>query len=386
MSRVATRFQRPRRRLLALSTVALIAACSPTAAPSGGGTPPSAATSPDPGSPTGLGATYDEVLARANQEGTLNLWSNTYGDPSNIKLLEDGLNAATGAQITIVAAPVSAQDAVTRLVAEQAAGKTPPSADVLESSASTLQPLADAGLIMSVDWEGLFGEKFEGIADRAAKGVPAGKGLELGNSVYTIVYNTELISADELPKTWEELADPTWAGKFAADPRGYPFNYFAPTWGEERVLDLVTRIAANNPLWVSGASNITAAISQGEVAFGLANTNQAEVLKAQGQPIDWYAPSEVPVVGQHSIIVEGTPHPNATALFNAWRTSEEGREVLWEVEKLALAWPNVGSPIGDKLAADGVKFEVPVDQADVELSNDILAKLGDIIEAAQGGG
>ena len=36
-----------------------------------------------------------------------------------------------------------------------------------------------------------------------------------------------MVKREELPKTWEELADPKWAGKFSTDPTGVAFRIVA---------------------------------------------------------------------------------------------------------------------------------------------------------------
>ncbi len=74
----------------------------------------------------------------------------------------------------------------------------------------------DAGNLAAAAEEGLFQPLDSPILDEAIPAEyrdPEDRWFGLALRTRTIVYNPELISADEVPKTYEELADPKWEGR-----------------------------------------------------------------------------------------------------------------------------------------------------------------------------
>jgi len=90
------------------------------------------------------------------------------------------------------------------------------------------------------------------------------------------MYNTDLITLDEVPDSIFDLTDPKYKGQFAINRAGNEsmITYFASIQsiiGPEKTLELMKGIMANDPLVLQSHTDVRRAIGSGEVKFGLVN-------------------------------------------------------------------------------------------------------------------
>lgn len=90
-----------------------------------------------------------------------------------------------------------------------------------------------------------------------------------------LVYNTDLVSEDELPDSVWDLTEPEWAGRFGVAPSNGSFVAFVTGMvlaeGEERTLEWLQGIAANEPVIFDGNGPIVDAVVAGDLDAGLVN-------------------------------------------------------------------------------------------------------------------
>lgn len=100
---------------------------------------------------------------------------------------------------------------------------------------------------------------------------PAGFNAPPGAFTMVIVYNKNLVSDEEAPKTWAELADPKWQGKIQyANPASSSSSYAAlVAWKEIGGWELVEAMAKNMTV-VDSSSGPFTAVGNGEVELGVA--------------------------------------------------------------------------------------------------------------------
>src|SRR5690606_4976208 len=109
-----------------------------------------------------------------------------------------------------------------------------------------------------------------------------------------IGYNSELTNPDDLPDTWEEIADPKWTGKYIVDPRGTLLSLIAVEWGQEKTLEWYENmLTVAPPQIVEGATASVQKVISGEAVFST-SIHDAEALEAQadGAPVEvkWLDP------------------------------------------------------------------------------------------------
>ena len=90
-----------------------------------------------------------------------------------------------------------------------------------------------------------------------------------------LVYNSNRVSEDELPRTLEELTDPKWRGRVGWAPSNGSFLTMATgmraIWGEERTRNWVEGMVANAVAVYPKNSPQVAAVGAGEIDIGLVN-------------------------------------------------------------------------------------------------------------------
>ncbi|MCB1256147.1 MAG: extracellular solute-binding protein [Microthrixaceae bacterium] len=101
----------------------------------------------------------------------------------------------------------------------------------------------------------------------------SGNWLAWAARVRVMLYNPNLISEDELPKSVLELSDPEWKGRFAYAPSGAfvtTVNYLIDSIGEDKTLEWLKGIKANG---VNEQKNgkVRDSVEAGQHEFGLAN-------------------------------------------------------------------------------------------------------------------
>ena len=213
---------------------------------------------------------------------------------------------------------------VQRIIAESQAGK-PAAVDIIQSgSLRALRPLIDRDMLASYPgWEKDFGldavyanQRFVGAY----------------NLTLPIAYNTKLVSAQDAPKTWEDLADPKWKGrKLIMEARLVPFAMLGTQWGKGKATELIKRILSQQqPLIVQGGTTVANALAGGQVSIAVGTyAYTIERLKKQGAAVDWVAVSPLPVLNSAVGVLKTAPHPNAARFFAGWLGSTEGQTVRY---------------------------------------------------------
>jgi len=270
----------------------------------------------------GRSADFDELVKLAAKENTLVFWASTPREETVQDLVKE-FNKRFGLNIKVTRVAVSATDVASRILAEKKAKRH--TVDVSIVSEPVIPMLATNDVIEKVDWEGLFGERLQGLKEAANNMVDInrGYGLEFRHLVYGIAYNTKKLSAAEVPKKWADLADPKWKRKIAVASQLSPLARLAPVIGTEEVIRLAKDLIKNEPIYTNGTVNTVQKVVSGEAPLGLVALNTALGAKKKGAPIDLVHPEPVAMVATQLVFVaKDAPHPNLAKLWTAWFASE----------------------------------------------------------------
>jgi len=161
----------------------------------------------------GASEAISQLYAAAKKEGTVVIWGPT--DAIVYQRMQEVLDQQYPG-IKIEHFESIPEPLVQRIIAESQAGK-PAAVDIIQSgSLRALRPLIDRDMLAAFPgWEKDFGldavyanQRFVGAY----------------NLTLPIAYNTKMVSAQEAPKSWEDLADPKWKGrKLIIEARLVPF-------------------------------------------------------------------------------------------------------------------------------------------------------------------
>jgi iron(III) transport system substrate-binding protein len=245
-----------------------------------------------------------ELYRSARNEGAVSIWS------LNVEEMQWIPKAFNKAYPGIKVEIVTDLNIVSRVVTEARARRY--AADVIWNSEASVQPLIERELLVRGGWE-QFGVRKENVgAD--------GHMLITSSAAYAVAYRKDRVSPTDVPKTWNDLADPKYRGKLAAGPILFArlTAALAAFEGEKPLLDY----ARTNDL-------LQQTITSGERPYVVAVTSHlAEGWKARGAPIEVVLPEPIFVLQFGAVVANHAPHPNAAKLLALWLESPQGRKEL----------------------------------------------------------
>ncbi len=210
-----------------------------------------------------------------------------------------------------------------------------PQADVfITTEVFTIQALQQEGILQSYISEAA-GE----LPSRAVG--PNNQWYGITQRVRVIMYNTELVSEEDVPQSIFELTDPTWQGQVASanSTNGSLQAQVAAMrqlLGEEATADWARGMANNDVTWFGGHTDVRKAVGAGEFKLGLVNHYYYHLQRAEGSPVGIVFPDQdegeiglltnLTAVG----IINGSRNlPAAQALVD-FLLSAEGQELFAE--------------------------------------------------------
>ncbi|MGH9257329.1 MAG: ABC transporter substrate-binding protein [Vicinamibacterales bacterium] len=194
---------------------------------------------------------------------------------------------------------------------------------------------------------------------------PHGEWVGTRLNVFVQAYNTKLVKKEELPKTWEELADPRWKGRLGIEQEDS--DWLAGISGEigaERAAKVFRQIVAANGVSVrKGHTLLTQLVASGEVPLALTVYNyKAEQLRREGAPIDWFTIGNAIARPNGVGVARNAPHPHAAVLFYDFELSEEGQTIIAEREFVPTS-RKIDTPL-NKVPMTFVDARVSIDEYD----------------------
>jgi len=143
--------------------------------------------------------------------------------------------------------------------------------------------------------------------------------------IFAQAYNTNLIKKEDLPKSWQDLANPKWKGKLGIEIKDDEWFYsLIQQMGEEKGLKLFREIGASNGFSVrKGHTLLTNLVASGEVPLALTVYNsRVEQLKNKGAPIDWFVLQPAIAQVNGAGVSRNAQHPYSALLFFDFLLSE----------------------------------------------------------------
>jgi iron(III) transport system substrate-binding protein len=156
--------------------------------------------------------------------------------------------------------------------------------DVVETNGPELESMSREQILQAI--------KSPYHADLIAPAIrPHGEWVGTRLNVFVQAYNTKLVKKEELPKAWEDLADPKWKGRLGIEQEDS--DWLAGVFGEigeERGMKLFRQMVVSNGISTrKGHTLLTQLVASGEVPLALTVYNyKAEQLRREGAPIDWF--------------------------------------------------------------------------------------------------
>ena len=189
----------------------------------------------------------------------------------------------------------------------------------------------------------------------------------------SILYNTDLVKADDAPKTWEDLLDPKWKGNIGMpDPSQHSttaaFLLSLRKIIGDKWLDYAKGLAAQKPRMVTALAPVADEIVRGEVRVGITYIKYVKQYKG---PIDYVLMDKHLADPNYMSVGSKSHHPNAAKLYMEYACSPEGQKAMAEEGEFVL-YPGVHPAIknAEKVAQRMILLDVPTAEELKKLTND----------------
>ena len=158
-----------------------------------------------------------------------------------------------------------------------------------------------------------------------------------------IGYNTNLVKAEDAPKSFADLLDPKWSGKMVKAHPGYSGNVMSATFQITRDLgwEYLEKLAKQKIMQVQSSTDPPKKLALGERAVMVdGNEYNALQLKEAGQPVEIVYPTEgTPMAVGPNAIFKNAPNPNAARLFQSFMFTPECQQLVIDVGALRSVHP-----------------------------------------------
>jgi len=207
-----------------------------------------------------------------------------------------------------------------------------PAWDVLIGGGGLLQPLFEENLVASYH-----SPQRRAVTDALIDSNGYWSGFYI--NPYVLGYNTNFVTREEIPKSYDELLDPRWKGRrIAIDSTAHGLlRGLAATWGKDKAVAYLKRLAEQQPVMAGASITAVDSMHTGNVSMVLARAPVIEGYKNKlGSPFNLV--SLEPIIAQLDAVMLSaqSPHPNAARLFADFALSKEGQSALAEVQQIPV--------------------------------------------------
>lgn len=259
-----------------------------------------------------------KLVEGAKKEGELNIYTSAQTD--DMGALAKAFEARYGIKVNIWRA--SSEKVLQRAVQEARANRA--AMDVAETNGPELESMHREKVLQAVKSPYL-----KDLIEQAIR--PHGEWVGTRLNVFVQAYNTNAVKKEEVPKTWEDLANPKWKGKLGIEQEDADWlaGQYAEM-GEAKASKVFRDIVNNNGISVrKGHTLLTQLVASGEIPLALTVYNyKAQQLKEKGAPIDWFHIGPAIARPNGIGVAKNAPHPHAAVLFFDFEISEEGQKIL----------------------------------------------------------
>jgi iron(III) transport system substrate-binding protein len=145
-------------------------------------------------------------------------------------------------------------------------------------------------------------------------------------------YNTDLVKAEDAPKSLADLLDPKWAGKMVKAHPAYSGTIMTATFQIVRELGwgYFEKLATQRVMQVQSSTDPPKKLALGERAI-MADGNDYNLIQLMdaGRPVVPIYPAEgTPTITGPTGVFVAAPNPNAARLLHGWLHSREGQQML----------------------------------------------------------
>jgi iron(III) transport system substrate-binding protein len=181
----------------------------------------------------------------------------------------------------------------------------------------------------------------------------------------SMLYNTDMVKAADLPKTFDDLLNPKWTGKISLpDPTLHTttaqFLWNLQKFKGDKWLDFVKALAKQKPILVESLAPVTTTVIKGEAPIGITYIKYVKQYKG---PVTYIAMDKYLTDPNYLSLSGKASRPEAAKLYIDYACSTEGQKHIAESGEFVMA-PGVFPPIKDaeKVAPRMVFMDNPTEE------------------------
>ncbi|WP_196258963.1 ABC transporter substrate-binding protein [Pelagibacterium limicola] len=196
----------------------------------------------------------------------------------------------------------------------------PAGVDAFYAGEGTTIFLRSEGALIEEEWARELGIPEDRLVDGASVKI-------IDSSLPLMSYNTELVAAEDLPTSWEDLLDPKWKGKITT-PKLPGGTFFFNTYsvGEEKMTEILKGIMEQDVIWVPRTPDAATRLLSGEASLALGVDIESQVIR--GAPLDYVHIEPMFLAPWALNLVKGTQSPNTAKLYAYFVATDEGQAAL----------------------------------------------------------
>ena len=234
----------------------------------------------------------------------------------------------------------------------------------------------------------------QAVLDRVDPEFRDSEGRWVGTSgrARVIVFNTDELTAGEVPNSVFDLTDPKWKGKIGLPPTNASFQAFVTAMrldvGDERTKEWLEALKENDPKFYERNTPVVEATASGEIEIGLVNHYYLYLVKEEqpDAPIEnKYLPGDDPgalVSVAGAGVLASAEHPDAAERFVEFLLADDQQRFYTEeAEEAEIPLvdgiePKAGVPTLEELADRGPDVDLSSFGAELEKTLELLNETG----------
>lgn len=281
-----------------------------------------------------------ELIKAAKNETTLKAqWgADTLDGGSGLDKIVAAMNKKYGLKLKPSFTPgPNMQGMMTKISREVAAGQ-PASSDVyFGNPQSMLQVMTSKTKVLTpINWKALLERPIpeESGFDPI---VPGNIGIAMASTLVGVIYNSDMVKGNDIPKKLADALNPKWKGKIASTPYAAGLREFAmpELLGKEPVIEYAKKLSKHiGGLMRCGEMD---KITSGEFLMLVLACGDQEVNvgQRQGVPLGYAIMDDATISHtRYSAVPVNSSSPNAAALFIVYLHTAEGQKQMWDIDGL----------------------------------------------------
>ena len=247
----------------------------------------------------------EKLIAGAKREGTVTVYSSATTE--DMAVIAAAFEKKYGVKVRLWRG--SSENIVQRAVVEARGGRF--DADVIETGGLAMEAMRREQLFQEV--------RTPALAELVPAAIPPHREwIGTRFNIFAAAYNTNLVKADALPRSYLDLKDGRWKGKLGVEAEDSDwFGAVVNALGEDAGLALFREIVAKNGISVrKGHTLLANLVVSGEVPLALTTyVYKIEQLKKAGAPIEWIVIPPAVARFEGVAVARRAAHPNAAILY-----------------------------------------------------------------------